>query len=90
MVFDYLNIIAKEIRPKLPGTHDFLHSGHSKEVTTKSTTFSGIKNLLSFSMGETTMKGNVDIVMIKVVTDEEVARGLMLNTSSIITSEVGG
>jgi len=78
-VFNYLNTIAKERRTKLFNTHDFWGSGKSREVTTTSTTMVGIEHFLNFIMGETMMNDNVDTVTINIITDEEVARGLMSN-----------
>ena len=34
VVFDCLNAITEERRPKVTSTHDFLGSGHTGEVTT--------------------------------------------------------
>lgn len=65
-------------------------SGHFKEATTTSATMVDIKHLLSFSMGETKTKDNINAPTIKIVTDEVVARGLKSNRLLIITSEVGG
>ena len=41
-------------------------------MATTSAAMAGIKDLLSFSMHETTMKENIYTTMIKVITDEKV------------------
>jgi len=76
-MIDYLNTISKKRRPKVLGTHDFMGSGHSREVTTTSSAMVGIEDFLSFNMGETTMKYNIDMAIIKIITNWEVGRGLM-------------
>ena len=50
----------------------------------------GMKDLLSFSMSETMTEDNIDTVMIEIITDEEVATGMISYTSSIVTVEMGG
>jgi len=71
-MFDCLNTISKERRKKVNNVHDFLGSGHPREVTTTSATMKGIVHFLNFSMGETTMKDNVNTTMIKIIIIEEV------------------
>jgi len=41
-------------------------------------------------MGETMMKDRIHTITIKIIIDEKVARGLVLNSSSIIMSKMGG
>lgn len=88
-MFDLLNAIDKERRQKVSNTHDFLGSIHSREMTTTRVTVTCIKHLLKFNMSGTMTKDNVDTAMIKIVTNEEIARGLMLNMSLIIMSNMG-
>ena len=71
-VFDYLNAITKERRPKIPSAHDFLGSSKTGEVATASATMAGINDLFSFSVCETMTKDSVNPTTIEVVADKEV------------------
>lgn len=71
VVFNCLNAIAKERRPKVSSMHDFLSSGHFEEMTTTSVAMTGIEHLLKFSMDETMTMDNVDTAMINIITNEE-------------------
>ena len=55
-VFNCLNAITEEGRPKIPSAHDFLGSSETREVATASTAMVGIEDLFSFSVCETTTK----------------------------------
>ena len=59
-VFDCLNAITKERRPKIPCAHDFLGSSKTREVATASAAMAGIKDLFSFSVCEATTKDGVN------------------------------
>lgn len=88
-MFDCLNAITKERRPKLASTQDFQGSGHMGEVSTTSAIMTSIKDFLYFRMSETMTKDPINTATIKVITDEKIARGLVSNTSLIITSKMG-
>ena len=90
IVFDCLNAITEEGRPKIPSAHEFLGGSKTGEVATASTTMAGIEDLFSFNVCETTMKDSIYTVMIKVVTDEKVVGGLVSDTSSSITIKMEG
>lgn len=77
-------------RPKITDMHDFMGNVHFREATTISATLAGIEHMLNFSMGQTTIDDSVDIVMIKIITGEEVVKSLRSNTASIIMSEMRG
>ena len=87
-VFDCLNAITEEGRPKIPSAHDFLGSRKTGEMATASATMAGIEDLFNFSMPETTTKDSIYTATIKVVTDKKVARSLVSDTSSSVTIKV--
>jgi len=89
-MFEFLNATTKGRIPKITDADDFMGNDHSGEMTTTSATMVGIKHFFIFNMGETTTKDNYDTSTINIVTDEDVPRGLISNTSSIITSDMGG
>ena len=76
-VFDCLNAITKERRPKIPSAHDFLGSSKTGEVATASAAMAGIKDLFSFSVCEATTKDIINPATIEVVTDKKVSGGLV-------------
>ena len=90
IVFDCLNAVAKERRKKVFNAHEFLVSCHSQEMTTTSATMTDIEHLVKFNVGETMTEDSVNTATINIVTDEEIARGLMSNTLSIIMSKMRG
>ena len=90
IVFDCINVITEERRQKVTNTHDFLGSHHTREMSTASPIVTSIKDLLYFRMSETTMKDTINTMKIKVIADEKIASGLVSDTSSIITSKMGG
>ena len=87
-VFDYLNAINEEGRPKKPSAHEFLGSSKTGEVATASAAMAGIEDLFSFSVRETMTNDNIYTVMIEVVTDKKVVRSLVSDTSSSVTIKV--
>ena len=89
-MFDCLNEITKERRPKIPSAHKFLGSSKTKEVATASAAMAGIEDLFSFIVCETTMKDSIYTATIEVVTDKKVAGSLVSDTSSSITIKVKG
>ena len=89
-VFDCLNAITKERRPKIPSAHEFLGSSKTREVTTASATMAGIKDLFIFSVCETTMKDSINPAMIEVIADKEVSGSLVSDTSASLTIKVEG
>ena len=89
-VFDCLNAITEEGRPKIPSAHDFLGSSKTGEVATASSAMAGIKDLFSFSMCETTTKDSINPATIEVVTDKEASGSLVSDTSASLTIKVEG
>ena len=89
-VFDCLNAITEEGRPKIPSAHDFLGSSKTGEVATASAAMAGIEDLFSFSVCETTTKDNIYTTTIEVVTDKKVAGSLVSDTSLSVTIKVKG
>ena len=89
-VFDCLNAISKEGRPKIPSAYDFMGSSETEEVATASAAMAGIKDLFSFSVCEATTKDGVNPTTIEVVADKEVSGGLVSDASASLTIKVKG
>ena len=89
-VFDCLNAITKERRPKIPSTHDFLGSSKTGEVATASAAMAGIKDLFSFSVCDTTTKDSINPATVEVIADKEVSGSLVSDTSASLRIDVEG
>ena len=89
-MFDCLNAITEEGRPKIPSVHDFLGSSKTGEVATTSAAMAGIEDLFSFSVCETTTKDSINPATIEVVADKEVSGSLVSDTSASFTIKVEG
>ena len=89
-VFDCLDAIIEEGRPKIPDAHYFLGSSKTGEVATTSAAMAGIKDLFSFSVCEATTKDRIDPATIKVVTDKKVSGGLVSDKATSLTVKMEG
>ena len=89
-VFDCLNAITKERRPKIPSAHEFLGSDKTRDVDITSTAMTGIEDLFYFSVCETTTKDSINPVTIEVIADKEVLGSLVSDTSASLMIKVEG
>ena len=88
-MLDHIDAVGEECGPKISGVDNLLGSGHPREMAAAGTAMTIIKDLFSFLVCKATMKNRVDSSPVKDISDEEVARGMMTDTTMSITSDGG-
>jgi hypothetical protein len=78
----------KQRGPEVPCSNAFLGGGHAQEVATASATMEIVQDSLNIVNGQTSVKDGVYPASIMNVSDEEISRGLMENSTTIISREL--
>ena len=74
---------------EVSGVDDLLGSGHPGEMAAAGTAMTIIKDLFGFCMCKATTKNCIDSSPVKDISNEEVARGMVTDTTTSISSDCG-
>ena len=88
-MLDCIDAIGEECGPEISGADDLLGSGHPREMAAAGTAMTIIKNLFSFRMCKATTKNGIDSAPVKDISNEEVARGMVTDTTTFVSSDIG-
>ena len=88
-MFDRIDTVGEECGPEISGVDYLLGSGHPREMAAAGTAMTIIKNLFSFRMGKATTKNGIDPSPVKDISNEEVARGMVTDTTTSVLSDCG-
>ena len=88
-MLDRIDAVGEECGPKISGADDLLGSGHPREMAAVGTAMTIIKDLFSFRMCKATTKNCIDSSPVKDISNEEVARGMVTDTTTSVSSDCG-
>ena len=88
-MLDCVDAVGEECGPEISGADDLLGSGHPGEMAAAGTAMTIVKDLFSFLMCQATTKNCVDSSPIKDISNEEVARGMVTDTTTSVPSDCG-
>ena len=88
-MLDRVDVVSEECGPEISGADDLLGSGHPGEMAAAGTAMTITKDVFSFLMCKAATKNCVDPSPVKNISYEEVARGLVTDTTTFITSDCG-